>query len=742
MIRLTKNPISRHLSGMFIAVSVAASTTVLSARAHAQTPVSEPMSIQDDKNAPINVQAVKMTGRMDREVTLEKDVELVQGQTKVAADKAVFRIIQNEVEVEGNVWMQRLQDRYTGDHAVLNMDSGEGYVQQPTYHFGTTGGRGKAERIDFLSKDQAVVTQGTYSTCEALDPDWYLSADTLELDAGRDVGTMRGGTVYFKGVPVFAAPSMSFPLSGERKSGVLPPTIGMSTNNGLELTVPYYFNIAPNRDLTLYPKYIARRGLQLGVNGRYLGETYAGEVSAEGIQDRMTGTGRYSLSTKHQQTLAPNLSLAWNVNKASDDEYVSDFSRTITQSSQRLLVRDVSLQYDSRYWSAVGRVSKYQLMQDIDNPIQKPYDRVPQLTVQAQRHDFGGFDLSLTSEYTRFSNTSTLGGTSQELVGGDRMYITPSIAYPIVRPGYSITPKITLDATTYRLTNVNPGAEKSFNRVLPTYSLDAGMHFEREMNLFGHNLTQTLEPRLFYVRTPYRDQSMLPNFDSGVTDFNFAQIFNENRFVGHDRIGDANQLTAAVISRFFEEDGQERLRVAFGQRFYFSTPRVTIDNSDTTIQGSRSDLLLSASGPVSNTVKIDTMMQYSQTLAQMVRSTYGVSWQPAPKKVLNLQYRLDRTTENLKQLDVSAQWPLFQRWYAVGRANYSIPDKKIAEGLLGVEYQADCWVFRLVAQRIPTTSTKASTSFFIQLELNGFSKVGSNPLEALKSSIPGYQRIN
>lgn len=742
MIRLTKNPISRHLSGIFIAVTVAASTAVVSARAHAQAAPVAPQV--NDKNAPVTVKAEQMTGLLDREVTLERDVELTQGPLSVKADKAVFRIIQNEVELEGNVWMKRLKDSYTGDQAMLNMDSGEGYVANPTYHFGTTGGRGKAERIDFLSTDQAVVRQGTYSTCEALDPDWYVRANTLELDTGRDVGTMQGGMVYFKGVPIFGAPTMSFPLSGERKSGVLPPTIGMTSNGGLELTVPYYFNIAPNRDLTLYPKYIGRRGLQLGVTGRYLGESYAGEVSAEGIQDRITGTGRYSLSTKHQQTLAPNLSLAWNVNKASDDNYGSDFSRSITQSSQRLLLRDISLSYGSHYWSAVGRVSKYQLMQDIENPIQKPYDRVPQLTVQGQRQDIGGgFDVSVVSEYTRFANTSTVSsGNGQELVGGDRLYVTPSVSYPIVRPGYFMTPKVTLDATTYRLNNVAPGAEKSFNRVLPTYSLDAGLHFERDMTLFGRNLTQTLEPRLFYVRTPYKDQSMLPNFDSGATDFNFAQIFNENRFVGHDRIGDANQLTAAVISRFFEEDGEERLRVAFGQRFYFMTPRVTINNSDTTIQGSRSDLLLSASGPVSDTVKLDSMIQYSQTLGQMVRSVYGVSWQPAPKKVLNLQYRLDRTTDQLKQIDLSAQWPISQRWYAVGRANYSIPDNKVAEGLVGMEYQADCWVFRLVAQRIPTTSSKASTSFFIQLELNGFSKVGSNPLDALKSSIPGYQRIN
>jgi LPS-assembly protein len=526
---------------------------------------------------------------------------------------------------------------------------------------------------------------------------------------------------------------------------VLPPTFGVTSTGGAELTVPYYFNIAPNRDLTLYPRFIARRGLLLGAEGRYLGDGYSGVTTVEGIQDRQTGTGRYSISSLHSQTLAPGLVFGWNVNKASDNDYPSDFSHSVTASTQRLLIRDASLSYSGTYWSAVGRVTKYQLLQDINNPIQKPYDRLPQLTLSAARQDVGGFDLNFASEFARFSNTFTTGSTAgSEMVGGDRMYANQSVSYPIVRPGYFITPKVMMDATTYRLNNVGVGAPTNLTRVVPTYSLDAGMTFERDTSLFGRNMTQTLEPRLFYVRTPYRDQSLYPNFDSGVADFNFAQIFSENRFVGHDRISDANQITGALVSRFIEENGLERLRAAVGQRFYFADPKVTLDGTTSTINGSKSDLLLSLGGQITNKLSLDNTVQYSETLRQMVRSTFGARWQPAPKKVLNLTYRLDRTnaTGILKQMDISGQWPVSQRWYAVSRINYSIPDKTVAEGLLGMEYKADCWVFRLVAQRIPTSSSKASTSFFIQLELNGFSKIGSNPLDALSASIPGYQIIN
>jgi len=756
MIRFFKFPFGRsadlRMSRFFTSLAslavAASATTVLPGSAQAQTvqnTSAKPTPQSSDKDAPVNVSAEQMTGRPDRQINLDRDVEVVRGETTIKADKAEYRIIKDEVEATGHVWMKRLQDRYTGDKALMNMDSGKGYVTNPTYLFGKNGGRGKAEKIDFLSDDQAKVTEGTYSTCEALDPDWYIQASTMDLDSGRDVGTMHSGIVYFKGVPILGAPLMSFPLSGERKSGVLPPTFGVTSTGGAELTVPYYFNIAPNRDLTLYPRYIARRGLQLGVEGRYLGEDYSGTTRVEGIQDRVTGTGRYSLSSLHSQTLAPNLVFGWNVNKASDNDYPSDFSHSVTASTQRLLTRDVSLTYSGTYWSAVGRMTKYQLLQDVNNPIQKPYDRVPQLTLTAARQDVGGFDLNFASEFARFSNTFTTGASAgAEMVSGDRMYANQSVSYPIIRPGYFITPKASLDATTYRLNNVGVGAPTNLTRVVPTYSLDAGMTFERDTSLFGRDMTQTLEPRLFYVRTPYRDQSQYPNFDSGLADFNYAQIFSENRFVGHDRISDANQITGALVSRFIEEDGLERLRVAVGQRFYFADPKVILDGTSATVNGSKSDLLLSLGGQITRQLSLDNTVQYSETLRQMVRSNFGARWQPAPKKVLNLTYRLDRTnaTGILKQMDISGQWPVSQRWYAVSRINYSIPDKTVAEGLLGMEYKADCWVFRLVAQRIPTSSSKASTSFFIQLELNGFSKIGSNPLDALSASIPGYQIIN
>jgi LPS-assembly protein len=685
----------------------------------------------DDKEAPATISAEKMSGRPDREIILERNVEINRGPTTVNADKATYRIAEDEVEAVGHVRMRRLGDTYTGDELKLKIEVGEGYVLHPTYHLGRNNAQGNAERIDFEAQDRAVVTDGSYSTCEAPDPDWYLKAGTLKLDSGRDIGTAYKSIVYFKGVPIMAAPAMSFPLSDARKSGFLPPTIGTTNNGGLEVTVPYYLNIAPNHDLTLYPKIFARRGVQLGADARYLGETYAGETRIEALpNDLLTKTNRYAVTSTHTQTLSPGLWYSWNVNAASDDNYPSDFSRTITASAQRLLLRDLNLNYAGDYWSATARASNYQVLQDPAAPIVRPYDRLPQLTFRTGRQDVAGFDWNMDSELTRFWHP--------DMLRGDRFLVNPRIAYPILRPGYFITPKLSLHATKYHLENPAPGSAQDLTRVVPTFSLDSGLVFEREAKFFGQPMTQTLEPRMFYVRTPFRDQSAYPNFDTALADLSFAQLFSENRFIGSDRISDANQLTAALVSRYIEPSGAERMRFAIGQRFNITEPRVTLGAA---ASESRSDLLVSAGGRISQTFSAEGNIQYSESLRTMRRANYGVRWQPAPKSVLNLQYRRD-LPNSLEQVDFSAQWPFANRWYGVGRVNYSLPDRKVAEGLLGVEYKADCWVFRVVGQRIPTATGKATSALFFQLELNGLTRLGSNPLEALRTSVPGYQLVN
>ncbi|WP_313167841.1 LPS-assembly protein LptD [Massilia oculi] len=715
---------------------------------------SVPPAPQAEDELPVVIQAEEIGGRPDRRLDLNRNVEITRGQSGITADTACYLRVEDEVTATGNVNMWRFGDRYKGDELQLNLETGKGYLLNPTYFLADSNGQGQADRIDFLGEQQALVRNGTYSTCEGPDPDWYLKSSTLRLDSGRDVGTAGKTIIYFKDVPIIGTPAMSFSLSGQRRSGWLPPTVGFGSQGKAEVMVPYYVNIAPNRDLTLYPRMMFDRGFQMGATGRYLGSTYQGETHVEVLpDDRETNTTRWRVDSLHSQSIKPNWSYGWNLHGASDDEYPSDFSRTVSASAERQLLREVRTDYYGQFWSLTARAQNYQVLQDPaaeTNPslsVPRPYDRLPQINFRAARYDVAGFDWSIDAEATRFDHPT--------LVTGNRAVVQGQVSYPIVRPGWFITPKLMYNAAKYDIQEHTDraGLPTKLSRTIPTVSLDSGMVFERKTTLFGGAGTQTLEPRLFYVYTPYEDQDDIPLFDTGRAGFNYAQLFSENRYVGLDRVSDANQVTAALVSRFIQEDGAERLRLAFGQRLYLEQPRVGLVRNEAEHK-SRSDVLLAAAGTISESWTFDSGVQYDANESSLYSSNVGVQWRPGQMKVLNAEYRYQR--DSFRNIDLSAQWPIGRRWYGVGRVSYALrsygvgqPNNnpatggKLIESLIGLEYKADCWVFRMGAQRFVTAAQETSTPIFFQLELNGLSRLGlGNPLDSFNKSIPGYTRLN
>lgn len=711
--------------------------------------VRQPKTIlENDQNAPIILRAEQMTGRPDREMNLDYLVEVEKGQTRLTGEHGIFRQEENEIEVTGKVDITRYGDRYQADTAQFNMDTGEGVLTRAKYRMSATGGMGKAKRIDLEDEHHSTVVNGTYTTCEGENPDWYLSTRTLDLDTLRGVGSAQLPVLYFKNMPILAAASLSFPLNNERKSGFLPPTIGATSKGGVELMTPYYFNLAPNYDLTLFPKYIERRGMQLGAQGRYLGHNYEGETYVEYLpSDYEANRDRYAISSQHRHNFAPGWVYGWDFNKASDDDYPDDFSSPIfrNNNNNRLLLQEGYLSYAQTYWNITAGASRYQVLQDKELPIIPSYDRLPYVNFNAHGYNIGGFDLTANLQYTRFWLSEDNLWNRQR---GDRYVVKPEIAFPIVSSGYFLTPKAILHYARYDLDDkyLRPDQDRTMSRTIPTFSLDSGLIFERDASFFGTDMTQTLEPRLFYVYTPYRNQNKYPVFDSGEPSFGYAQLFEENRFVGEDRIADANNLTAAVTSRFIEQTGAERMRFTVGQRYYFSDQRVALYAPIEERNENRSDLLLMASGLLTPKLAVDTSVQYNQSTRRTYSANYSLQWRPADKKILNVEYRylrnsIDEYGNAIDQVNVSGQWPLGKRWYAVGQASYSLPDNKTIESLFGVEYNADCWIGRIVAQRYVTSSTESTTAFFFQLELKGMSKIGSNPLEILRKSIPGYRPL-
>lgn len=766
-----------------------------------------------DVPRPVFLSAHRMGGEVDREFVAEGEAELRKIGTVLNADRLKYWPIDDEVEGEGNVVLLQGEDRVSGPKMRLKLEDQVGFFEQPEYLIkrppktsanvvggqtvpsvanGPTGfddwdsgfaapgqllsiepeetgrtmteGRGQADRIDFEGENQIRLTNSTYTTCEPGNDDWYARTEALKLDYDREVGEGKNGTVYFKDVPIFYTPWLSFSLNNERKSGFLAPSLGTSSDNGVEFDLPYYWNIAPNMDATITPRVMTRRGVQLNNEFRYLntayGGLYQGEINAEVLPgDRLRdGDQRYGFSIQHNQTFANGFSGQINYNKVSDDDYYTDLSSQIAQTSQAQLLQQGLITYGGGgWWSATALVQQYQTLQpDAENEVERPYKLMPQLTLNARNPDFHSTDAAFLGQYTQFTredqyvNSNFLDGLS-----AGRMVLYPQLSLPYVTPGWYVTPKIGVNYRSYSISgqHASNSTPDSISVTLPIFSIDSGMTFERPSNWFGRDYTQTLEPRLYYLNVPYKDQSEIPLFDTSVADFNFAQIFSENQFTGWDRISDANQLTAAATTRLIEPNtGAEVMRAMLGQRFYFQQSKVGPNSTVAESEDDRwekSDVLAAFSGQVLPKVYADLAWQYNLSSKEVKRYAMGARYQPEPGKVLNASYRYSIDTASpVDQIDVSGQWPISGRWHAVGRFNYSFQDDetnqggRVIESIAGLEYNGGCWVLRGVVRRAALTEEDASTSFFVQLELSDFSRIGSNPLSMLKRNIQGYRPIN
>ncbi|TAK92469.1 MAG: LPS-assembly protein LptD [Burkholderiaceae bacterium] len=687
----------------------------------------------DTQQPPIFASADRMEGATERSTHMFGHVVMRQGQQSLKADDVLYQQESNEALAKGDVRLYRNGDRYEGPELKLQIDTGAGYFLAPRYRFFSNNGQGQAQRIDFIDTNRMKMTDALYSTCPPEQKDWYLKAGSIETDKENHEGVARNTVLYFKDMPVLWTPVFTFPLDDARKSGFLSPSFGATTKGGAEFTLPYYWNIAPNHDMTLYPKFISRRGAQLGAEVRYLDPRYSGQVRFEYLpNDSLANRDRSTYSIKHNGVLPGNVALLLDLNRASDDQYFRDFSHTISDSSQLFLPNTVQLAYGASWWNATVRSTRYQTLQDPLAPVVEPYNRAPQFTWNAAKQDVHGFDLAATTDYTRFTHSS--------LVEGDRFVAMPSLSLPWLTPGFYVKPKITWHYTHYNLSQEASGTQSNFTRTVPIYSLDAGMVFERDIRWFDAQAQQTLEPRLFYLKVPYRNQDALPNFDSGVADFNFAQIFSENAFSGYDRVGDANQLTAAVISRVLDaQTGSQIARVALAQRFSYEPPQVFLPGQSQTATR-RSDFLLAATGQISPALLLDTGLQYNPSQRRAQKSSIGLRYQPAKRKVINATYRYTR--DLLEQFDVSGQWPLSRTWSGVARFNYSMRESRLIESAVGLEHDSCCWILRLAAQRFAVGTQNVNTAFFVQLEFKGMGGLGTSPKEMLLRNVPGYTPLD
>ena len=722
---------------------------------------------------PTFLTADRIEGLGSAEVEAIGNAEIRRGDTALTADRIKYFGEDDEALATGNVHLRIGGDEMTGPRLRMRLEDSSGIFEEPTFRFAQrtvrsrlkqglpqqaqiirddnarlmvdVEGRGTAQAIRFEGDEHYRVTDGTFTTCKPGQDDWFIHADELDVDMQREVGSARGANLTFFGVSTPRIPWFDFSLNGERKSGFLPPTFGVQSANGFEMVLPFYWNIAPNYDATIAPRYMAKRGLQFLNQFRFLTPYATGEARYEILpQDHsLNNETRYATALVGTYNFLNGFSGIVNYQKVSDDNYFRDLSSRLSIATQLYLPQQILASYGapSGYWSATANYQRFQTLQDPQNPVPVPYYREPQFLLNALRPTPVGLDVGFRGEYVNFGNAALV-------PTGSRATVYPWVSYPMVRSWGYITPKVGVTGIGYSLSNPGTFTDERPSVTLPIASLDSGLYLERDTRWFGTDYLQTLEPRAYYLYVPFKDQSAFPVFDTTNSDFNYTQLFQENIFSGGDRIANANQLSLGATSRLVRpSDGQEQVRAVIGQRYYFTEQKVTIPGLPVRTQNI-SPLILGLAGRITPRWTADLGTQYQFGSPSVFGAAVAaVRYSPMPSAVASVAYRytnqqLTAGAGTLENVDVSAQWPLGGGFYGVGRYSYDIVGHKSVEGLIGVEYNGGCWVIRAVAQQFQTATAQQTNLFFVQLEFSGLARVGSNPLEALRRSIPGYSLIN
>jgi len=668
------------------------------------------------------------------------NVEFLQADQLLRAERARYSKSEDRLDASGGIYFATADASFEGDGGSINLGNSSGNIDNARFQMRGKHARGDAEQIILESQDVTILRGATYTTCDPGREDWLLRSSKVTLDRESGVGSAQHAVLSFMHVPFFYLPYISFPIDDRRKSGLLPPSFRSSEISGYDISVPYYLNLAPQRDATITPRYISKRGTMLGNEFRFLTARHYGRLNLDYLSDdKLFGKARGQAKYRHEGRLAPRLTTSIDLNYASDADYLSELSNSLSLSSVTHLERTADLEYLGDYWRSRLRLQAYQTVDDAIPDASRPYQRLPQLTFSSllPRRD-NELHYRLSGEYVYFDRTDRLSGS--------RLDLQPQISLPLTTAATYLTPSLTLQNTTYSLNKQTLGSETRLNRAVPLVTIDSGIFFERDAVVASRRYLQTLEPRLFYLYVPYRDQSALPLFDSGAPDFNFTRLFSTNRFSGVDRVGDTSQFTAAVTTRLIESDsGKERLNASIGQIFYLEEREVGL-NGNVVDRSNESDIVAEGTAYLRSDVSIDADYQWDIQAQETARGAFQLRYKPAARRIFNIGYRYRNSTQ--EQVDASMLWPLpyTRHWHVVGRWTHSLLDEQTIESFTGLEYQSCCWKLHLVAQRFINKELANQPgvdpyerSVFLQLELKGMGKLGKTVDELLENGILDYQ---
>jgi LPS-assembly protein len=655
-------------------------------------------------------------------------VTIVQGEREVSAESATYDASERRFEVEGDVEYRSPDIRLKGGSGSWNA-LGTGQFSGAEFELPQRPARGSAKSLEMDGAGTLKLEGVRFTTCPAGQTDWELRADSIEIDQKTQQGTGRNVRVDLKGVPILYTPVISFPVGGARKSGFLFPSFGNSDKSGFELGVPYYLNLAPNYDLTLTPFVMSRRGFGLGLDFRYLTGNSRGKFGNDYLPgDDLANRDRRLTTLEHQTDFSDRLRFDADLADASDSRYFEDFGLGPDGTSITFLDRQLHLAWLGNGWRLDSRVQDHQVIDTAVDPLDRPYSRLPQVAFTGLWPMPAGFEASLDAETVWFER--------EVGVTGLRADAMPRLAWGLRGAAYHLEPSAAWRVTAYELSDTAAAADDSPHRSAPILSLDSGLVFERESGERDQFL-HTLEPRLRYTWIPFREQDDLPLFDTALPDLNLVQLFRTNRYVGADRLGDANELAAGLTTRLLRAgNGQQYLTATVGQRFYFESPRVVLPGEAAETRSASNlvgEVELTAWRSWSARAAVEWDAEQSNTL----RGEASVQYRPAPDTVVNLGYRYREGL--LEQWDAGFAWRLSPSWQLYARQVYSTLEDKSIDRFAGFEYSGCCWRLRLLGRNYVSNRTgESDNSILLQVELRGLSSVGTRSDTFLERAIRGY----
>ncbi len=672
--------------------------------------------------------------------TLEGTVRMTRGTQTVDADSMRYDENSKKVYASGNVRAEDRQLVIEAPEAELHLNTDYARSADATYQYKPMHARGRAKTLEQISPELLRFENATYTTCDIGDRSWELSADEVKLDKASGYGVGKDVLVKFKGIPIYYMPWIRFPIDDRRKTGFLTPAFGNSNDSGFELETPWYWNIAPNRDALFAPRLLTNRGLQLKSSFRYLNQKSFGHLGLEYLSDDEFNDNRYLFAFKHTSYLTPKIKLDLLRNKVSDDNYFEDLGDDLGLTSTQNIESRADLHYRGKHWRLLTRVQNFQLVDENVSNTSEPIQREPQIKLDGNYSNLpGGFKFSSENEWVSFAH--------DHKIDGDRLHFGVALERPLERTGYFVRPGVRFTHTEYDL-NRRDGKDQHPSRSLPSVHLDAGLMFERNLAKTAH--MQTLEPRIYYLHTPFRDQNDIPSFDSSEYEFGYEQLFRDNRFSGKDRIGDADHLSVGLTTRILDlESGDEKLSASLGRIFYFRDRKVALPNKP---------MEREPSSEVAAKLKISPNDRW-HAIASTLWDTHdnhteksSVRFQYRSKNdfILNMSYRyrrrdieqvdpLKNRRRRLEQSDISMVWPINNNWRAVSRWNYDLREKRDLELLAGIEYDTCCWKLRVAGRRYnQNTNEDYNNSIEVQLVLKGLGQIGSPIGELLERGILGY----